>query len=381
MRIAVDARETTGPNFGGLSGYTVHLTRALAHAGHDVTALLPTCRARESALQTDEPNLRFRLIDTGTWTPSVPRFREWWEQELLPGSLAGHGYDVFLSPAFTKPLRWNGPSVVVVHDLAFEYGSRFNSPSSVEFYRRWAARCAQEADCVIAVSDFTREEINQRWGLGDKTVVAYPAPCLNGSAGNNKESEDRAAAAIGVETNYALYVGGRFPRKNMRRLLEGVARVAELVADFTLVLAVKSNGELDLLVDELGIGPNIKFAGFVPAEDLPHVYATADFLVYPSLYEGFGLPPLEAACCGTPSAVSDIEPLREVMGEAAVFFDPNDVAAIAQAIYSLAKDVMLRNEIAKSCMERSKHFDWSASAQVVGRALEQAVAIHQRNTS
>ena len=146
--------------------------------------------------------------------------RAYWEQELLPATLASGDYDAYFGPTLVLPLDWPGPKVVAVHDLAFEVAPDFNTPLSTAFYSRWARASAEAADGVVAISQATANDLEQRWGICETVTVTPLASCLDFVPADREQSARLVNEAFGFEAPFALNVGGNFPRKNLRRLLQ-----------------------------------------------------------------------------------------------------------------------------------------------------------------
>ncbi len=180
---------------------------------------------------------------------------------------------------------------------------------------------------------------------------------------------------LGIQRPYILYVGSIEPRKNLLRLLQAYARLREVAPQWRLVIVGARNiwlsSPLILEIDKMSLKPWVQFTGFIPESDLPALYNGADLFAFPSLYEGFGLPVLEAMRCGTPVVTSNLSSLPEVAGDAAILVDPYDVEAIASAMQRALTDPALAQDLQRRGLEWSEGFTWERTAR-------QTLALYQK---
>jgi len=221
-------------------------------------------------------------------------------------------------------------------------------------------------DAVITDSQVSRADIVHYLKVSpDKVTVIYPgvsSTCHPMPAAEAAEVGRRH----GLPASYLLYLGSVEKRKNVHGLLRAYALLRQRGESRPLVVAgiQRSNASgLPRLVQELDLQGHVLFAGYVPDADLPAVYSGADLFVFPSLYEGFGLPPLEAMACGTPVVCSDAGSLPEVVGDAAVMVDPKDTEALAEAMYRVLADRELREELRQKGLARARQFTWEKAAR------------------
>jgi glycosyltransferase involved in cell wall biosynthesis len=189
--------------------------------------------------------------------------RAYWEQELLPATLASGDYDAYFGPTLVLPLDWPGPKVVAVHDLAFEVAPDFNTPLSTAFYSRWARASAEAADGVVAISQATANDLEQRWGICETVTVTPLASCLDFVPADREQSARLVNEAFGFEAPFALNVGGNFPRKNLRRLLQAARQAHVFRAQHKLVIVVPYQPEaVTGQVRDLGLDGSVEIVGF-----------------------------------------------------------------------------------------------------------------------
>jgi len=279
--------------------------------------------------------------------------------------------DLLFVPAHVLPLIRPRRTVVTVHDLGYRYHPEAHRPLDrwyLELTTRWHVRVATH---ILADSGVTRHDLIQLYGADPARVtVVYPGcdPAFRPAP----ESEVAAVRQrYGIAGDYVLHVGTLQPRKNLERLLDAfVALQSQLTCGLRLVLVGRKGWLFEGLfhkVRELGLKDQVIFPGFVPDEDLPALMTGARVLAMPSLYEGFGLPVVEAMACGTPVVCSNRSSLPEVAGEAALLVDPLDVGAWTEALEKVLWDEELRRELRERGFRQAQKFTWEEAAR---RALE-----------
>ncbi len=287
-----------------------------------------------------------------------------WEQTV--GLTIGRRWrlDVIHAPVNVAPLITGVPRVVTVHDLAFHLFPEQYPGRKQRYLRTMTRLSVQRAARVIAVSEATRQDIIRLYDADPERVVTVP----NGVGDEMRPLGADEVAAFrarqGLTGPTLLFLGTLQPRKNLETLLRAWARTAGETG-WQLVVAGAAGWHHEPIFDlarELGIADAVRFVGFVPPEDLPLWHNAADAFVYPSLYEGFGLPLLEAMACGTPVVTSDTPALREVVGNAGLIVGPRDVPALAQALLQLAREPELREELAARGLRRASEFSWRRTA-------------------
>lgn len=376
MRIAVDAALATSRT-GGIGNYAARIIEAMAARDDlDILALVPDFAAGRVELPSCTDQFRVEVIlSDGPVGEGHYRRRARWEQQILPRHLESVNPDVFFGPVFMAPCGWTGPKVVTVHDLAFERSAAYNIPESTAYYACWARRCAERASALIAVSNHTRDDIVELWGISKEVHVTHLAPCVTPPTIDAEESARRVADAFGLSPPFALFVGDMYPRKNISRLIAAAARQKSLCSEFPLALTLNASEELTRLVQKENAVDRVRAIGRCPSDVLPHLYRTATFLVYPSLMEGFGLPPLEAMTCGTPVAATNCGAVPEVLQDNAVYFDPYDVESMVEALDHLCADSALRERLAERGKAHAVQFGWDRTADQTVQAIRQCVSV------
>jgi glycosyltransferase involved in cell wall biosynthesis len=368
LRIAIDAH-SVGQRLGGNETYAINLIEALAQIDtvNHYTIYITNNEARDRFHQR-WPNFSVRATLPHTPLIRIPL--------TLSTELRKHPVDV-LHVQFTAPPFCPCPAVVSIHDLSFEHLPRtFNRRSRTQL-RLTVRHSAKRAARIISLSEHARRDIIETYSLNPQRVAAIPlaAPQHFGPVHDNRELQ-RVRHNYGINGEYILSVGSIQPRKNLVRLVRAYALLRRgFSADKLpkLVLVGKCAWLYDetlRALDETGVKDAVILTGYVPEKDLPALYSGSLCFVYPSYFEGFGLPPLEAMKCGAAVIVGDRTSLPEVVGDAALTVDPFDVEAIAAAVKRLINDSELRQELRAKGQRRAGVFDWRETAR-------QTLAIYQ----
>jgi glycosyltransferase involved in cell wall biosynthesis len=257
-----------------------------------------------------------------------------------------------------------------VHDLSFMRVPECSQPSLRAYLLRVVPSSVRRADLVLADSDSTRSDVIELLGVSpDRVRVIYPGV----DACFRRVQDTRLLADVRqryhLPERFVLSVGTLQPRKNLARLIEAYAQ-ARLDADVKLVIAGGTGWMYEGIfrrVEELRLQNEVYFPGYVVEEDLPALYSLADLFVFPSLYEGFGLPPLEAMACGTPVVTSNVSSLPEVVGDAALMVDPRDVEALANAMGQALGEPSLRTAMVQRGRAQAQGFTWARAAERLRR--------------
>jgi glycosyltransferase involved in cell wall biosynthesis len=305
-----------------------------------------------------------------------PRVRIPWEQLLAPLLLRQSGAQLFHGVHSVVPFASPVPSVVTVHDLAFiRFSQTFRAYNRA--YLDLATRLSvRRAARVLVVSEHTKREVVGILGVPEERVVVTP----NAARAHFRPPEPQRLAAFrakkGLPERFVLYVGTLEPRKNLPTLLEAYAEVARR-HDAPLIVGGGKGWLYDAVfqrLEELGLREQVRFVGYIEEEELPLWYAAATVFVFPSIYEGFGMPPLEAMACGTPVITSNSSSLPEVVGDAGLMAPPDEPAAFAAAIDRVLSDAGLRQELRERGLAQAARFTWRTTAERTLAAYEDVVA-------
>ena len=268
--------------------------------------------------------------------------------------------DLFFSPGYNSPLFCAVPFVLTIHDLNHIYCPENSSPFKRLYYATVLKRACHRAAKVLTVSEFTRAQIVAWSGVPPEKVF------------NVRNGVDPAyhpgVGPYELPFPYLLCVSNRKPHKNEFRVVEAFAR-ADLAAGMRLVFTGKPTAKLADCMERHHVTQGVHFVGLVPEEKLPSLYRGAEALVFPSLYEGFGLPLLEAMACGTPVVTANTTALPEVAGDAALLVDPTSVEQIAGAMEQIVSDTSLRRQLREKGLTRAARFSWASTVAGVHQLL------------
>lgn len=358
MRIGVDTR-LMHYQPAGISRYTWHLLQALAELDNDDEFIIFQHRKHRSAL-IQQANFRRATL----FAPVHHRL----EQPTLAAELMRFRLDLLHSTDFIPPLYTPIRSVITVHDLAFLHYPHFLTTESAAYYGQ-IDKAVVKAAHIIVPSEYTRQDLIAQLGAPpDKVTVIHEAANPIFSPLPYAETLREVQARYGLSERFILCVGTIEPRKNINGLLHAFAHLRDKYApgDVMLVIAGSKGWlyeETLALVQSLHLEGQVRFLGRVPDEDLHRLYVAARCHVHPAHYEGFGLPPLEAMACGTPTIVSNISSLPEVVGDAALLVNPLDVEEIAIAMQRLLNDDDLHIELSEKGLQRARIFSWDRAAR------------------
>ncbi|MCL4535052.1 MAG: glycosyltransferase family 4 protein [Bacteroidetes bacterium] len=369
MRIAIDATPAYCQG-AGIGRYSRGLLRSLAAEDHENEYRLLRPRRAQFALPPWPPN----------FTERVPWFSErslnilWHHLRIpLPAEVFTGKVDVYYSPDFTLPPLRGARSIVTVHDLSFLVLPECAETKLRVYLTRTVPRAVRRANLVLADSANTKDDLVRLLGVPEERVtVVYP-----GVEDAYRPIEDEArrievAQRLRLERPFLLMVGTLEPRKNLVRLLEAFHKLTQAFPHELIVVGRPGwmYREIYQTVGRLGLHNRVRFLGFLAEEDLPVLYNLADLFVFPSLYEGFGLPPLEAMACGTPVVCSNTSSLPEVVDCAAIQFDPRDVEAMAAAMEEALGNAGRRREMAERGRQQALQFSWERSARQLVKLFE-----------
>ncbi len=295
-----------------------------------------------------------------------PMSRILWEQTRLPGQLRQLKPTIFHSMAYSLPVLSKIPSIVTIYDLSFfREPERLTTPRRI-YLQNMVRYAVRHADRILAISEAGKRELTAVLRVSPKRIsVAYPG--VDPQCKPAPEDEiARFKAQSEVPERFILHVGTIEPRKNLPVLVRAYADLSNDIRDAVKLVLIGGKGwqtePLFALIEKLGLEANIVFPGYVPDEDLPLWYGTADLFAYPSVYEGFGIPIVEAMACGTPIIASNTSSLPEAAGPHSILLPPDDAAAWGQAITKLLEDSAQRQQIAQEGLRYVKKFTWQNTA-------------------
>lgn len=380
MKIGINSLFFQFPNSGS-GQYLSHLVRALGEVDrqNDYILLGP-----HPLPQGDARLSRFSYL-----AKSVPGFAAHnenvakliWEQYTAPATARKARVDIFHVPYFAPPYFPRTPTVVTIHDVIPLRLPLYRAGASVNGYMKLVAHAAQKATLVIAISQHAKQDMIDALHLpAERIRVIYQAA---GDEYHPVADATKLAAVrnrYGVGSRYIFYLGGLDARKNVPQLVRAFAQVYRRLDDPNLQLLIAGNPDKQsgpLFPDPRPVAADLGMTGqimyrFIEEEDKAAVYSGASLFVFPSLYEGFGLDPLEAMSCGTPVICSNRTSLPEVVGDAAITLDPDDTHALVEAMYNVLTNNDLAADLRARSLQRATQFNWRKTAVETVAAYEEA---------
>ncbi|MDD2758065.1 MAG: glycosyltransferase family 1 protein [Patescibacteria group bacterium] len=374
MIIGIDAR-MLGPKQGGIGRYTQEIIEAFPPKADP-----PTAEKHENNDDGFVVFLRKENWDLVEETPKIKKILAdipwygWREQFLLAKIIKKEKIDLMHFPHWNIPIFYNQPFVVTIHDLLLlHYPTRAAStlgPVAYFFkniaYRLVLKHAIKKSEQIITPSEYTRQDIIKNFNVSpDKISVIYLAATPLTEIRNQKsEIRNDLADKYRITKPYILYVGVAYPHKN----LEGLIKAWDIFCaqhgnNYQLVLAGRKNYFYDRLEQSVRGNDNIIFTGYIPDENLPVLYQNASLYIFPSLYEGFGLPPLEAMQYDLPVASSTATCLPEILKDAVIYFDPRNPDAMATAIWRGLTDQKLRESLTQKSVQLIHNYSWITTAR------------------
>jgi len=368
MRVAIDTRKIH--DF-GIGTYIRNLLRQLARIDQNTEYIL-LCREPDLGIAAQlGPNFR------GVVEPS-PNY-SLREQIHVPWLLRRERPDVYHAPHYVLPPAVRCRSVVTIHDCIHLMFPQYLPNRAAYAYARasmWAA--ARRSDRILTVSEASKRDILHFFNVKpEKIVVVYNAIDEHFSATPSEEQVARIRERYQLDHKFVLYVGNIKPHKNLVRLIEAFSQLRRTHDDLKLLIIGDEISKLPALrraVHRNKLHKFVRFLGYLKDDTLTVLYRLASVFVFPSLYEGFGLPPLEAMASGTPVVTSNVSSLPEVTGDAAVLVDPYDVDSIADGMRRILDDPRLAEELRIKGLKRAREFSWERSVEKTQRVYREVAA-------
>lgn len=361
MKIVIDARMIKPGSMHGIARYVYHLLSELRELGsnHKFFILINA----GSPLESLEWPAHMQLVPMrADWIS----FREQWE---IPRVLKRLGADLFHTPSFVAPLVTPCRVVMTIHDLIHLVLPQFYTPFHQVYYQFFVRNCIRRSEFILTVSQFSKEEIVRNLNLpAEKVFVTYNGVSSNYKPVYDQERLDYVRDLYELPERFIFCLSNNKPHKNVQQLVRAYC-YSDI--DIPLVLACPVDRSLIRIAENYGKKHLIYFTKFIAEEHLPSVYSMTHLFVYPSTYEGFGLPPLEALSCGAPVVVARSSSLPEVVGEHAIFANPYDYKAISQALEEGVRNSGLRERLKTVGVEHAQRFSWRLMT-------EQTLEIYER---
>lgn len=368
-KIWIDGYEANVPQRLGSSQVAFELIKHLEQLDHfnDYTVLLPHTQMAD--MPKPRPNWQYQILKPNKLLTYIALPWHYFKSKTKP--------DIFFSATHYSPRFIRVKRVMTVFDLSYLKFPQYFLKTDLWKLKNWTAYSVKKAIRVVTISQSTKRDIQHFYHTGNsKVVVAYPG--FDSSVFRPITNQPKIAETLAkyqIEGQYIIFIGTLQPRKNLERLIEAVSRIKDL----KLVIVGKTTGPgrqgwlFQQILDkpaELGIENRVIFTGFAPTEDLPYLIAGSRAYCLVSLYEGFGIPVLEALACGIPAIVSDVSSLPEVVGEAGLLVNPKSVDQIELAIRTLLTDQKLWTKLSKQALIQVNKFSWNKMAKQVLKVLE-----------
>jgi glycosyltransferase involved in cell wall biosynthesis len=377
MKIGISAFATDSGK-SGISQYAANVVGRLVALApqHECVAFIN--HADADWVQSWHP--RLTVVSLPDWT-GHPVASIFWHLVYFPGMLRRHGCDLVFMPAGNRRLAWSYgvPSVGTVHDFSQLHVPQKYDAARMFYIMRVLPRMMRRLTRVISVSESTRRDLESFAEVPSERIrVIYNGADLERFAPRPRaEARAELPAGLNIPERYVLYIARlEHPGKNHVRLLEAFAamkRATDRPQKLVLVGGAWNGAEvIHARVAELGLSDQVVFPGFVPNEVLPALYAAADAFAFPSLFEGFGIPVLEAMASGTPVCAASTSSIPEVVGDAGLLFDPLDVPAMTESLIRLLQDQPLRRRLIAAGIQRAAAFSWDIAAKATLAELEAA---------
>jgi glycosyltransferase involved in cell wall biosynthesis len=365
LRVAIDVRTVTEAR-SGVGNYVLNLLEGLRQVAPEHEFLLVGQRHNLAIAGLGHPA---HLCHPAMLSHESHPWGDLWEHLRLPGVLKSQGVQVMHGPATLIPLRQDGfACVATIHDLvAFLYPETI--PKKYALYMTWLLkRVVKRAQRIISVSQCTKDDLVRVLGVPpERIAVIHEAAQPGFHPIGDQEALERVRRRHGITKPFFYHVGNVEPRKNLPRLLKAFLSLrGRLKGQAQMVISGQEGWLTRRLHGEIGrldLGQDVIFTGYLPQEELPLMMNAACAFVFPSLYEGFGLPALEAMSCGTPLITSNLSSLPEIVGDAALLVEPKDEEQIAEAMWRVFEDAQLRQRLSSLGLEQAARFSWPKAAR------------------
>jgi glycosyltransferase involved in cell wall biosynthesis len=357
MRVGIEASYLLEPHKSGVETYTLNLLRALLASPGRPEIFLYAAAAKGPGA---DAQALFGKAKRVRWS----RWRRLWLRLRLPPLLWADRIQVAHFPGTILPPWLPCPAVITFYDLAALRLPHLYPPRELRLYERLIPRAAQRAAAILAISESTKRDLVELLGVAAEKIFVTPLGVAPQFAPVPKAGE-LVARRFGLPQPYLLAcVGSGHPRKNLRAVVEAFGKLPLRDLRLAIVGCAARDPRALAAIEASPARDRIVLLGHVREQDLPALYTAATLLCFPSLYEGFGLPVLEAMACGTPVICARTSSLPEVAGQAAVFVEPCDVEALAAAMEALLGDAPRRQELASAGLARARQFSWARTAQL-----------------
>jgi glycosyltransferase involved in cell wall biosynthesis len=383
MKIGIDARFLTHPQKGGFKTYSENLVTALAGLEPKHSYILYLDRKPDETTQLPQKsNFEYRVVPGELPYLGMP----WREQVGLPLQVKRDGVDILHSPCLTAPIRGLPcASVVTIHDMIWFFPEKFSQGNSTPiqrkplewYYRKIPEQAARSARAIITVSEASKDSIHESLRLpAERIFVTYEAAGSQFKQIDDPQQMKSLNEKYELPSQFILAIGSADPRKNISVLVEAYALMPDSIRQRYQLIIVWTHQllaqEIIAQVERLGLVGQVKFVSHVSTEDLALFYNRCSLFVFPSLFEGFGLPPLEAMSCGAPVIAARNSSLPEILGDAAIFFDTKNIRDLVDKITLILQDCYDKNSLVQKGFKQASRFSWEKCARETENVYDKA---------
>ena len=362
MKIGIDGRAAKWYRGTGIGTYTYQLISSLNNIDNINEYMLFMPESLNCDISFNR-NFQIKNITEGNKN-------SFWDEVNIPNILMNKDIELYHVPqnGVGLPKEKNCPFVITLHDVIPYKMPETVGETFLRIFNEDMPNIVSKCDGIITVSEFSKEDISKAFNFPkEKIFVTHLA--AEGIYGplEKKECSDLIRSHYGIDGDYILYVGGFSPRKNIIGLIEAFSKlVAKYRKDIKLVIAGKQGKSYAIYkkkAQDLGVENRVIFPGFIEVDHLPQLYNASKLLAYPSFYEGFGLPPVEAMACGVPVITSNVTSIPEVLGDSAIFINPNDVDELCHSMYEVLSSEELAESLILKGLVRSSELSWEKTAR------------------
>lgn len=361
MKIGIDGRAAKWYRGTGIGTYTYELINSISKIDSENEYLIFMPDNSLNDLSTKK-NIKFRNIN-------VNIKNNFWDEVNIPNILENDEIEIYHVPqnGVGLPANKKCPFVITLHDIIPYKMPETVSERYLKIFNEEIPKIVSMCDGIITVSNFSKEDIANTFNFPkDKIYVTYLSAEKIYKPLNKILSKRIISSKYGIDDDFILYVGGFSPRKNISGLITAFSKL-KLSSTNSLKLVIAGRKGLSYenylsLTEKLDISSKVIFPGFIDVMDMPYLYNSAKLLVYPSFYEGFGLPPLEAMSCGTPVIVSNVTSLPEIFSKSSIMVDPYDENALCSAIHECIENKVLKNTLIDKGFSLCKKLTWQSTA-------------------
>ena len=373
MKIGIDATALP-PQPVGAGNYIIQLVRSLAEVDTNDEIVVFVQERRQPLFNlTSLSNITWEIV-----SDKNPAYRMVWEQITLPRIIQLAGVDLLHSLHYTRPANLPCASVVTIHDMTFFLYPELHTHVKRFFFPRAIRSSVRRADALIAISESTRQDSIRILGIPPEkihTVLLGVTEEFRIITDHDLLSEIRKR--YNLPELFILYVGLVEPRKNLPMLIDAFKKFVDAGYQYDLVIVGRFGWMYERVlrrIEELGLHHQVHFTGYVPQQDLPMVYNLASVSVYPTRYEGFGLPALESMACGTPVITTAISSLPEIVGDAGILIPSGDESALIHAMIEVLNNATLHQQLSIEGLKRAKQFTWQRTARETMKVYQTVLA-------